>query len=384
MIPLRNFSRFMSKASKQPGYAFFVAAKRARAQYFYHFGKGRSSSPESITFFLTHRCNLRCKMCGQWGEGGITGKQSQQHIQQQSSLEQLKGIVDDIARFKPSVTLFGGEPLLFAGISELISHIKRKGLHCLVITNGSLLEEMAEEIVKSGLDELNISLDGAGALHDEIRGMPGLFSKIVKGINKVQASKAIGHKDKPLINLQCTITKYNYQQLEQMLDVAKDVRADSLTYHNLIFIEQAAIDRQKAIDESLGCSSSDWQGFVFEPGIDPQALDELRRQLLGAKHGFPVDFYPNFTCAELEEYYRDPCYSPLAGRARCLSPWLVAYVFPDGEVRPCLNCSYSFGNVLREKFMKLWNGGQAVKYRRLLKEKGTFPVCSRCTELNRY
>lgn len=384
MIPLRNLSRLAGKALKQPGYAFSVAAKRARARYFYHFGKGRSLSPESITFFLTHRCNLRCKMCGQWGEGGITGKQSQQYIQQQLSLEQLKVIVDDIARFKPSITLFGGEPLMFSGAGELISHIKLKGLHCLVITNGFLLEEMAEKIVKSGLDELNVSLDGAGALHDEIRGMPGLFSKIVKGIKKVQALKAAGHKHRPLINLQCTITKYNYQRLEEMLGVAADVRADSLTFHNLIFLEQAVLEKQKELDRALDCSSDDWQGFVFEPGIDPQVLNELRRQLLGARHSFPVYFYPDFTCAELKEYYRGRCYPPLAGRARCLSPWLVAYVFPDGEVRPCLNCSYSFGNALRGKFMKLWNGEQAVRYRLLLKEKGAFPVCSRCTELYRY
>ncbi len=32
-----------------------------------------------------------------------------------------------------------------------------------------------------------------------------------------------------------------------------------------------------------------------------------------------------------------------------ISPWLVAYVFPDGEVRPCLNCNYSYGNIERMK-----------------------------------
>ena len=383
MIPRRNFNRFIGKAFSQPGYAFSVAAKRAQAQYFYLFGKGKSCSPESITFFLTHRCNLRCKMCGQWGEGGITKKRSSEHIHEELSLQQLKDIVDDISGFKPSITLFGGEPLLFPGASELIRHIKHKGLHCLVITNGFLLEEMAEDIVKSGLDELNVSLDAGGRLHDEIRGMPGLFLKIINGIKKVQDLKSSAHQLKPLINLQCTITKYNYQQLEQMLDVAKDVRADSLTYHNLIFIEQEAIDRQKEFDETLGCSSADWQGFLIDPGIDVVALHKKIEQIKSGKYPFSVDFYPNFSSLELGRYYSDPSYCPRED-SRCLSPWLVGYVFPDAEVRPCLNCNYSFGNAKNVQFLKLWNGEQAVKYRKLLKENGAFPVCSRCTELYRY
>jgi len=89
-------------------------------------------------------------------------------------------------------------------------------MHCLLITNGSMIEESAKDIVESGLDELNISLDGGKELHDEIRGLPGLFEKIVKGLKKVQRIKAEMKKKMPIVNLQCTITKYNYEYLEQL------------------------------------------------------------------------------------------------------------------------------------------------------------------------
>jgi radical SAM protein with 4Fe4S-binding SPASM domain len=384
MIPLRNTKRFFYKTLKQPLYGLNVFYRRLIASFYYAAGKGRSSFPEAVTLFLTHRCNLRCKMCGQWGEGGVTKKQGQEVLKEQLSLEESKKIIEGLAQFKPNITLFGGEPLLFRGCAELIGYIKRKGMHCLMITNGSLLENLAEAIVESGLDELNVSLDGGRQLHDEIRAMPGLFDRIMAGLERVNYFKAKKHKKKPLLNLQCTITKFNYKDLEQMAAVAKEARADSLTFHNLIFISQPIFDKQKEFDKMLNCSSLDWEGFVSQPGIDPKLLEEKKRQILSKKYAFIVDFYPNFSCSELAEYYDNPCYSPPVQNRRCLSPWLVAYIFPDGEVRPCLNLSYSFGNVKEESFLKIWNNAKARHFRTLLKNNKIFPACVRCTELYRY
>jgi len=384
MIPLRNAKRFFYKTLEQPGYAFRVFSRRLAASFYYNLGNGRSSYPEAITLFLTHRCNLRCKVCGQWGEGGITKKQGAQYIQEELSLNELTVLIDNASSFRPNITLFGGEPLLFAGCVELIKYIKQKGMHCLMITNGSLLENLAGGIVESGLDELNVSLDAGQQLHDEIRGMPGIFERIIAGLEKINYFKEKGHKKKPLINLECTINKFNYQDLGQMLEVAKKEKANSLTFHNLIFLSRSIVDKQKEFDKLLNCSSLDWEGFVFEPGIDPKLLEEKRRAILSKKHDFSIDFYPNFSCAELKDYYENPCYLPSTQDHRCLSPWLVAYIFPDGEVRPCLNLSYSFGNVKEEPFLKIWNNSQARHFRAILKDNKIFPACVRCTELYRY
>jgi radical SAM protein with 4Fe4S-binding SPASM domain len=382
MIPLRNFKRFFYKTLKQPLYAWQVLCKRLMASFSYWFGFGRSSMPEAVTLFLTHRCNLRCKMCGQWGEGGVTKSEGASVLQQELTQNQMRAVIDDLARFKSNITLFGGEPLLFSGCVDLIGYIKRKGLHCLMITNGSLLLTYAEGIVEAGLDELNLSLDGGRQLHDSIRGQDGLFDKIMNGIERVNYFKKIKGTRRPLINLQCTINKYNYRDLEQLLDVARGMKANSLTFHNLIFLNRDVLSRQAPIDTKLGCSSKDWEGFVFDPEIDPDELFKKIQEVRARAVDFSVDFYPNFSKEELRRYYRDLDFRPEGGN--CLSPWIVAYVFPDGEVRPCLNFSYSFGNVKTERFSTLWNNKKAVQYRRQLKKCGTFPVCVRCTELYRY
>jgi len=384
VFPLRNLKRYVAKAIRQPGYAAKVFSKRLKAQMYYYLGNGRSSAPEAVTLFLTHRCNLRCKMCGQWGESGVTKDLGADAIRQEFSLEQMTALVDDLARFRPSVTLFGGEPLLYPHCLDLIRHIKAKGMHCLMITNGAMLDKYAQDLVEAGLDELNVSLDGGKDLHDEIRGLPGLFERIENGLQAVQSAKKEQGKKKPLINLQCTITKYNMVALEQLTSVAQDLGADSLTYHNLIFLGRELIDAQKQYDKQLDCSSHEWEGFVFSPELDPVKLFEKIEEIRSKTYPFALDMYPNLTAEGLKDYYNNPNYLPKGYTARCQSPWVVAYIFPDGEVKPCLNSSFSFGNIGQEKFSSVWNSAQAVKYRRTLKKESIFPVCVRCTELYRY
>lgn len=383
-MPWRNFKRFLSKFIKQPLYAIRVAERRARAYFSYYAGEGKASFPEAITLFLTHRCNLRCKMCGQWGESGITKRMSTEYIKQELTFEELKSLIDGVSCFRPNMTLFGGEPLLYPDCIDLIKYIKKKRMHCIMITNGSLLKNFARSIVSSSLDELNISLDGPRDLHDEIRGIPGIYDRIKEGIKDVNRIKRERGLKRPLINLQCTITKYNYMRLEQLLTVAEDVGADSMTFHNLIFLGKGLIEKQRLYDKSLTFSSAEWEGFAFEPEIEPELLYSKMEQIMAKSYRFAVDFYPNFSRRGLEEYYKNSSYMPSEYRARCLSPWITAYIFPDGEIRPCLNFDYSYGNIRERRFAEIWNGENATKYRKALKKNNIFPVCVRCTELYRY
>jgi radical SAM protein with 4Fe4S-binding SPASM domain len=387
MIPWRNARRFLRKAAEQPLYAARVGWKRAQAYTAYRVFDGRAPLPESVTFFLTHRCNLRCRMCGQWGEKGatLTGA-AHEDIRQELSLEELRRCVDEISSFRPAVTLFGGEPFLHPHAMELIRAVKSRGMHCLAITNGSLLKDRAQELVELGLDELNISLDGDAPVHDAIRGMSGLFSRIVENIDAVNACKRKSGSAKPLINLQCTINRDNYTGLETLLDVAERVQANSLTFHNLIFLSESSYEEHERLLQKLfpGTSSANWKGFVFESGIDPAVLQSKLDAVRSRKAGSFVNVYPNFGRVELQRYYQDAHYLPHSYPARCVSPWIAGYIFPDGEVRPCLNIRYSYGNIRQKGFAQIWNSPEAVRYRTGLKRHRLFPACRRCTELFRY
>jgi len=323
-------------------------------------------------------------MCGQWGDKGVTRSDDSLYIGKELEKEELRGLIDSISSFKPNITLFGGEPLLYPHCIELIEYIKKKGLHALMVTNGTMLKEVAGSLVKSGLDELNVSLDGAGERHDAIRGQQGIFSRIMQGLAEIQRHKKERKTTRPLVNIQCTINSQNYSFLSEMIEVAGQTGADSLTFHHLVFLNKELIEKQRDCASLLATDGRAWEGFVFDPGIDPESLNEEFERIASLKHAFSVEVYPRFSKDEILKYYRNIAEKSFDYGGRCVSPWIVAYIFPDGEVRPCLNFRYSFGNIRTKGFSEIWNSEEAIRYRSLLRNKKVFPVCLRCTELYRY
>ena len=63
---------------------------------------------------------------------------------------------------------------------------------------------------------------------------------------------------------------------------------------------------------------------------------------------------------------------------------MTVYIFPDGNVGPCEELNLYFGNAKSESFKFIWNNRQFVRFRQILREKKTFPVCYRCSELYRF
>ena len=130
--------------------------------------------PANVGLNLTRRCNLKCKMCMQnrnidspksdapWFDAG-----------QEMPLEHWLKLVDELATFRPWVSVTGGEPLLYSGFKELIKRAKEKRLPVDLTTNGLLLENVADLLVRLGLEIVYISVDGPEEVHEEIRGLKG-------------------------------------------------------------------------------------------------------------------------------------------------------------------------------------------------------------------
>ncbi|HUT62697.1 MAG TPA: radical SAM protein, partial [Anaerolineae bacterium] len=175
MLRRRNLSRTLKKAIHDPGYALTVFRKRLMSYFTYVVGNGHSAYPETVSLFLTYKCNLRCKMCGQWGAGGWALDMPREELNRELTFEQMSILIDELAVFKPALTLFGGEPFLCDNWGNLVCYIKSKGLRVNIITNGTLLSQHVEKVVDFGVDELIFSLDGPEDVHDEMRSSKGTF-----------------------------------------------------------------------------------------------------------------------------------------------------------------------------------------------------------------
>jgi radical SAM protein with 4Fe4S-binding SPASM domain len=387
MIPKRNMMRAFRKAVTQPGYALNAFQKRFKSSITYSVCNGFSAYPDTISLFLTYRCNLRCKMCGQWGLKGSSHAYPQEQLLKQLSVNDIGKLLDDVASFRPAITLFGGEPLIYTDLPEVIRMIKARGMRCNVITNGVLLEKKAEAIMDAGIDEIIFSLDGPRDIHDEIRGTEHTFDRAMAGFQKIARLKRERKTDRPLVNISSTIFEINYLRMEEIVRAVEEMSASSITFHHLIFLSNEIYSRHDRIfQDYFSCSSPDWAGFVREktPDIVPEKLIGILNKVRSLKTDVDVSVYPNLTDSEIIKYYTSFDFLPESYRNRCISPWMVAYIFPDGSVRPCQSLNYSIGNIRDDSFKELWNGKRASDFRKTLKKDKHFPVCTRCTEFYRY
>ncbi len=100
---------------------------------------------------LTNICNLKCQYCSQ-----DDGKKKN------ISTHFYKNLVDALDELGiEKIRFTGGEPLLNKNIVELIEYTgKKKNINDICITtNGILLEQYLDDLIKFGLKRVNISLD---------------------------------------------------------------------------------------------------------------------------------------------------------------------------------------------------------------------------------
>jgi len=130
---------------------------------------------------LTDRCNLRCFYC--IPPEGIAAKPREEILR----LEEVLNVAKIALRLGiDKIRLTGGEPLLRKGIIPFIRALNLlPGLQDLAITtNGLLLPELGEQLRRSGVRRLNISLDtlDPAAYRKITRG--GDFDQVWQGITR--------------------------------------------------------------------------------------------------------------------------------------------------------------------------------------------------------
>lgn len=133
---------------------------------------------------VTDLCNLRCLYC--MPESGVAKLNHHDVL----SYEQLLLVAQHaVAMGIEKVRITGGEPLVRKGIVEFLGELaKIPGLNQLVLTtNGMLLEKMATDLKRAGVQRLNISLDSL---------QPEVFSRITRrgDLKQVQAGIAAAEK----------------------------------------------------------------------------------------------------------------------------------------------------------------------------------------------
>ena len=139
------------------------------------------STPSYVVLFVTARCNMSCKMCFYW-----------ENIEKANVKNELT--LDEIIKISKSfgqiinLAIGGGEPFIRTDLDLICKafYDNARARFFNIPTNGSFPEKITntvEKILKSCPDAqlvIELSLDGVGKEHDEIRQHSGAFEKILE------------------------------------------------------------------------------------------------------------------------------------------------------------------------------------------------------------
>jgi MoaA/NifB/PqqE/SkfB family radical SAM enzyme len=245
-----------------------------------------------LTIEVTKRCNARCSFCPYWKEP--RGRE----------LTDYSPIVE---HFKPLVvTLSGGEPLVRRDLFDIVGGIRcvDPRVYIAMVTNGSLLTvEGAEKLRRQGLNQLSISLDYADERHDKVRGIPGLYERIV---GLLPGLAELGFDT---LSLNTVIKNDNLDSIGRILELARA---------NGVMVGFSAYCALKTGDEELMVRES--KGEELRRVID--LIKQYKRQ---------------YGITRSSEYYLDnvPAYFEDQEIRGCQAGRSWFQVTPAGEIKPC-------------------------------------------------
>ena len=171
-----------------------------------------SPSPSWVVLQLIEDCNLRCAMCYEWGE---TGAYRDHGRLAALDLEVALRVIAECSPAKPRFELFGGEPLLYPGIWDVMTAIREAGCQLAFPTNGTLVEQHAERLVDHQPNRVWISLDGPEAVNDAQRGH-GVFKRAMHGLRALVAAKRRRGSRLPEIGIACVVSPANHLRIGEL------------------------------------------------------------------------------------------------------------------------------------------------------------------------
>jgi radical SAM protein with 4Fe4S-binding SPASM domain len=284
--------------------------------------------PLSISTELTNNCNLNCPQCVS-GSGKMTRTRGFMET----------GLFDKIMRelspYIYTVNLyFQGEPMLHPQFFTFVRNCNapRK----VVSTNGHFLSiKNSEEIIKSGLDRLIVSLDGTNQETYSAYRKNGNLENVIEGLNNVTRAKK-KYSSSLKIELQFLVNKFNEHQIPQIRELAAKVQA-TLRLKSMQII-----------------NNSDFGSWL--PSKSPFRRYKVKDGNYILKNSLPD---------------------------RCARLWFNPVVTWDGKVVPCCfdkNAEYVMGDLKTDSFREIWEGTKYRIFRKsILTGRNMIDMCRNCT-----
>ena len=398
---LKLYWRLWKTVKANYGYYFYALRRRQSTRIRKILKQGRMPSagsyfPTKLNLRILYDCNLRCKMCGQWGGTGSYFAYDKSKRRKRLDAEVIDRILGELIPMGlKMVDMEGGETLLYPQFDELLYRMGKRNLYVKFVTNGTLLDKFARPIVESSVQCVTVSLDGSRETHNRIRGEEWAYDRTMKGLNALSEMKRKLGKSIPLVQIAFTMNRHN--GATALRNLCQDLRgkelADLLAIKlTPIFVpdqaEKKYIDLVKHtfdVEEGIvspGGFRDDYSDFAEEGYKVVRILSDLKKE----PFDFLIEPLPHIPFNQIPRLYLD--YSWDLGRGPCPVPFDEPTVDADGNVYPCnlfTDAPLSMGNVYQTPFLEIWQGSNFIKFRKMLMDHGgLLPICNRCCQLTEY
>ncbi len=303
--------------------------------------------PMNYTISALYTCNSRCKTCNIW-------KKKAENL----TIDEYKVIFKKLGRSPYWITISGGEPFLRKDLVELCRIIYKysKPKIINIPTNGILtskivhcVKAIAQDCPKTQII-INLSIDGIGKKHDEIRQVPGNYTKIVRTFKKL---KELGFKNLT-VGIHTVISSFNVKEFSSIANELIQLGPDS-------YITEIAEERNELSTMNA----------KITPDIISyrSAIDYLIHRIKNGKfsgmnkitQAFRIEYYNLVKKILRDRKQVIPCYSGIAS----------TQISPEGDVWICCIKAHSLGNLRKHdyNFKKIWFNRKTDKERLSVKNK---------------
>jgi MoaA/NifB/PqqE/SkfB family radical SAM enzyme len=324
-------------------------------------------SPLSVSVNLTNKCNQHCIYC-EVGQGLVKTEK------QLLVLDDLKWIIDEMNRSGiPTLSLGGGEPLLFKDIFEVIQYAHEFGINCNISSNGMLLPRLSRdkiELLKKCNSTVSVSVDSFSTDKEEyIRGVKNALSSPIDGI------KILVKREIP-VNIETVISAHNYQDLFDVVVNANRLSIDSVALQPVIFV--SCFPEVEPI--------TDKKSFNVQPGHLTEIEDQFQR-ILDFERDNPINTNVYLLRQWLPDYIQflsalqsdDFFFKKVVNRFWCAPLYSTIAINYYGDILPCnmLKPAKSIKDREGKSLLELWN--DSCKPVRSMIQRQKYPnACKSC------
>ena len=320
------------------------------------------SKPMNLSVCLTNKCNAKCKFCdafnNQWE---ISNK----------IYEELMFLIP----YLNTVAWSGGEVFLYKNFKNLFDLAKKNNVIQEIVTNAMLLDEnWINEIVSSNT-KLAISIRSVYKTNYENLTNGANFSKLIEILKYIDSIFDKRHYNFDL-SMYTLVTKYNYMELENLIDFAKEYNFNNV---RLIQLDNT----ESPIHDENICDKNSKYYIPLKKSLN-KLIEKAKQYNISVRCELPIDHDEIYEVDNkvVNDSLFDYKYYDLNKQLFCDFPWNTVMLSFGGQYR--FNCwcidNQKF-NVSNFSLLDFWNCDDVQKFRDKVIKKDFYDICaSVCTQ----